>query len=145
MAQEREDLQQDDDYPDARHEAGYHRVGGEGYETADPQHAQEDLYDPSQDDDCERPGEVVGVSGDDDGHHHCHGAGGSGYLGTGSAEDRREEADGYGPVDSREGSKARGHTESESDREAHYCRGHAAKDIAAEGLEVVANAWYETT
>ncbi len=96
--QERQGLQQYDDYPDAGHEPGYDRVGGEGHEAAYPQHAEKDLYQPGQNDNRECPGEVVRMAGDDDRHDHGHGSGGAGYLGAGPSEHGREEADGNRPV-----------------------------------------------
>ena len=143
--QERQRLQQDDDYPDARHEPGYHRVGSEGDEPADPKHAEKDLYDPRQDDYRKRPGQVVGVGGDDDRHDHCHGAGGAGYLGARPSEYRREEADCDRPVDSGECAEARGHAKRKGYREAHYCRRDASEDVPSEGLEVVGQAGDKTT
>ena len=63
---------------------------------------------------------------------------GAGNLGLGAAKDRGKEPDGYRPVQSGERANAGRHAKGQRHRQAHHRRRYAAKDVAAQCLEVVA-------
>ena len=62
---------------------------------------------------------------------------GARYLGTGTAEDSSEEPDRYSAVEPGDCSQTRRYAECQGDGQPDHGSRNAAKDVAAEGLEVV--------
>ena len=77
------------------------------------------------------------MGGDDNRHRDGHRAGGTGYLRPRAPEYRGEETDGDRTVYAGDRPQAGGYAEGQRHRQAHHCRRDAAKDIPAQGLDVV--------
>ena len=78
LADEWEDLQDDNDHADTRHKPGNNGVRGVCDESSDLQDAEQDLNNSGEDDDCERVGQIFGsCEGNNRRHGYCHGSGGA--------------------------------------------------------------------
>ena len=106
LADEWEDLQDDDDDTDAGHESGDDGVWRVCDESSDFEDAEEDLYDACENDNAECFAEVVrSGEGYDGGHSDGHGTGRSGNLRFGTAEYSGEESDSDSAVDTGDGAE----------------------------------------
>ena len=138
-AHKRQRLHHDDDDADAGHDPGDHRVRGVGHEATHAHDAQQHLDETRHDDDGERLGEVVRMGGDHDRHRHGHGTGGAGYLRPRSPEHRCKETHRNRAVEAGNRAETRRDAEGQRYRQPHHRRGDTPKEVATQGLQVVAH------
>jgi len=134
-SQQRCELQNNNDAPNAGHESGDHRVGHQADIAPELEYAEADLKQPGHDDHRESQGGLLGVVGQNARHDHRHGAGGSGDLTRGTAEQRGQQTDENSAVYAGYRSGPEGHAERQGQRQGDHRRSDTAVKITVEIVE----------
>ena len=135
-AQTRQDLEQNDDDADARHEARDHGVRGVDDEASYSEQTEGDLQQAAQHDNRRDLGRIMGVVGDNDRHGNRCRPGRSGDLRRRAAQYGSQEADNYRAVQPGNRTQTGGHAKGQGQRQRHHRCGNPAKNISAQGFQI---------